>query len=55
MSSTISIKQITDELTFLRNEAEEKIGAAKSEKDLDEVSKKIIEVVKEKTGATIRS
>ncbi len=37
MSSTISIKQITDELTFLRNEAEEKIGAAKSEKDLDEL------------------
>ena len=26
-----------------------------SEKDLDQVSKKIIEVVKEKTGATIRS
>ena len=26
-----------------------------SEKDMDEVSKKIIEVVKEKTGATIRS
>tara|TARA_B100000700_G_C15015423_1_gene843024 strand:+ start:1099 stop:2106 length:1008 start_codon:yes stop_codon:yes gene_type:complete len=37
VSSTISIKQITDELTFLRNEAEEKIGAAKSEKDLDEL------------------
>ena len=26
-----------------------------SEKDLDHISKKIIEVVKEKTGATIRS
>ena len=26
-----------------------------SEKDLDQISKKIIEVVKEKTGATIRS
>ena len=26
-----------------------------SEKDLDKVSKKIIEVVKDKTGATIRS
>ena len=26
-----------------------------SEKDLDQVSQKIIEVVKEKTGATIRS
>ena len=26
-----------------------------SEKDLDQISKKIIDVVKEKTGATIRS
>ena len=26
-----------------------------SEKDLDQISKKIIEIVKEKTGATIRS
>ena len=31
------------------------INKTLSEKDLDQISKKIIEVVKEKTGATIRS
>ena len=39
----------------IRLEALEPKNKTLSEKDIDQISKKIIDVVKEKTGATIRS